>query len=60
MLRWAFIFLLVGLVAGLFGFAGIAGASIGIAKVLFFICIVAFLVMLVLGATIFRVAAGHR
>lgn len=60
MLRWAFIFLLVGLVAGLFGFTGIAGASIGIAKVLFFICIVAFLVMLVLGLTIFKAATGPR
>ena len=60
MLRWAFIFLLVGLVAGLFGFTGIAGASIGIAKFLFFICIAAFLVILILGMTIFRAATGPR
>jgi uncharacterized membrane protein YtjA (UPF0391 family) len=37
MLRWAFIFLLVSIVAGLLGFTGVAAASAGIAKVLFFI-----------------------
>jgi len=49
MLRWALIFLVIGLVAGLLGFTGIAGASIEIARALFFIFIVIFLVLLVLG-----------
>ena len=40
MLRWALIFLVISLVAALFGFTGIAVAAAGIAKVLFFIFIV--------------------
>ena len=48
MLRWAFFFLLIGIIAGLLGFTGIAGAAIGIAKLLFFIFVGIFLVMLVL------------
>jgi len=55
MLRWAFIFLLVGLVAGLLGFTSIAGTSIAIAKTLFFIFMVVFLVLLIAG-----LAAGRR
>lgn len=50
MLRWALIFLVVALVAGLFGFGGVASASAGIAKILFGIFIVLFLVSLVMGA----------
>jgi uncharacterized membrane protein YtjA (UPF0391 family) len=59
MLRWAFIFLLLGLVAAALGFTGIAGASIGIAKFLFFVFIAVFVVMLVLGLTIFKKATGR-
>jgi uncharacterized membrane protein YtjA (UPF0391 family) len=44
MLRWALIFLVIALVAGLLGFGGIAGASVGIAKILFFVFLVLFLV----------------
>ncbi len=54
MLRWALIFLVIGLVAGLLGFTGVAGASIAIAKTLFFIFIALFLVLLVLGLTVAR------
>jgi uncharacterized membrane protein YtjA (UPF0391 family) len=54
MVKWAFIFLVVGLVAGLLGFTGIAGAFIGIAKILFFIAIAIFALMLILGYTVFR------
>lgn len=49
MLRWALIFLVIGLVAALFGFGGIAGASIGIAKFLFFLAVALFVIFLVLG-----------
>ena len=49
MLRWAFLFLVVALVAALFGFGGIASAAAGIAKILFFIAISIFLVMVFLG-----------
>jgi uncharacterized membrane protein YtjA (UPF0391 family) len=59
MLRWALIFLVLGLVAALFGFTGIAGVSIGIAKVLFFIFIAIFAVMLILGLTVYRGVGGR-
>ncbi|MFT8417836.1 MAG: DUF1328 domain-containing protein [Acetobacter sp.] len=47
MLRLALFFLVVSLVAGLFGFGGIASASAGMAKILFFIAIMLFVVFLV-------------
>ncbi len=49
MLRWAMIFLVLALVAGLLGFGGIASASAGIAKTLFVLFLIVFGVMLVLG-----------
>ena len=51
MLHWALTFLVLGLIAALLGFTGIAGASIGIAKILFFVFLVVFAVMLLMGAT---------
>ena len=55
MLRWALMFLVIGLIAGVLGFTTIAGASIAIAKVLFFVFMLIFLVLLILGLTILRV-----
>lgn len=49
MLRWALIFLVVAIVAGIFGFAGIMLAAAGIAKLLFYLFLVLFLVSLVMG-----------
>ncbi|HEY7686423.1 MAG TPA: DUF1328 domain-containing protein [Gemmatimonadales bacterium] len=49
MLRWALGFLIVAIIAALFGFGGIATTSIGIAKLLFFLFLIGFLVTLVLG-----------
>lgn len=49
MLRWALIFLVIGVVLGVLGFGGIGGAFIGIAKLLFFIAVAVFLILLVLG-----------
>ncbi|MEO6217288.1 MAG: DUF1328 domain-containing protein [Sphingomonas sp.] len=49
MIRWAIIFLVVGLVLALLGFGGVGGAFIGIAKLLFFIAIALFVILLVLG-----------
>ena len=44
MLRWALIFLVIALLAGLFGFGGIAGSAVGIAKPLFLVFIVLFVI----------------
>ena len=49
MLRWALMFFIFGLIAALLGFTGIAGAAIGIAKILFYIFLVLFLVALLIG-----------
>jgi uncharacterized membrane protein YtjA (UPF0391 family) len=49
MLRWALAFFIVALIAALFGFGGIAVAAAGIAKILFFIFLVLFLLALVGG-----------
>lgn len=48
MLGWAITFLVLGLIAAVLGFGGIAGAAIGIAKILFFVFLVIFVVMLLL------------
>jgi uncharacterized membrane protein YtjA (UPF0391 family) len=58
MLRWAVIFLVVGLIAGMLGFTGVAGASVGIAKFLFFLFVAMFVVFLLLGLTVFRAISG--
>jgi uncharacterized membrane protein YtjA (UPF0391 family) len=50
MLRWSLIFLIVALAAGLFGFTEVAGPSMLIAKVLFFVFLVLFVVSLLLGS----------
>jgi len=49
MLYYAAIFLVIALVAALFGFGGIASGAVGIAKILFYIFIVVALVSLILG-----------
>jgi len=46
MLYWTVIFLIVALVAAFLGFGGMAIAAAGIAKILFFIFLVLFLVSL--------------
>ena len=43
MLRYAIIFLVIAIVAGILGFGGIAGASVGIAKILFFVFVALFM-----------------
>jgi uncharacterized membrane protein YtjA (UPF0391 family) len=49
MLRWAILFLVVAIIAALFGFGGVAGFSVEAAKILFFVFIVLFVVSLILG-----------
>jgi uncharacterized membrane protein YtjA (UPF0391 family) len=49
MLSWVVTFLIIALIAGVLGFGGVAGASIEIAKIIFFVAIVLFLVTAVVG-----------
>lgn len=55
MLRWSAIFLVVAIVAAVFGFGGIALAAAGIARILFFVFLVLFLASLISGF-----ASRHR
>jgi uncharacterized membrane protein YtjA (UPF0391 family) len=48
-LKWAVIFFLISLIAGFFGFTNIASGARSVAKVLFFIALAIFLVILVFG-----------
>ena len=49
MIKWAIIFFLISVVAGVFGFTDVAAGFRAIAKILFFIAIVIFLIILVFG-----------
>ena len=49
MLSWVVTFLIIALIAGILGFGGIAGASVEIAKIIFFIAVVLFLISAVVG-----------
>jgi uncharacterized membrane protein YtjA (UPF0391 family) len=55
MLRWSAIFLVIAIVAAVFGFGGIALAAAGIARILFFVFLILFLVSLISGF-----ASRHR
>jgi uncharacterized membrane protein YtjA (UPF0391 family) len=54
MIKWAIIFAIIGLIAGVLGFTGIAGAAIGIAKFLFWVGLAIAVIMLILGLTLFK------
>lgn len=47
LLHWAVVFLIVALVAAIFGFGGIAGTALEGAKILFWIAIVLFVIALI-------------
>lgn len=55
MLRWALIFFIIAIIAAVFGFGGIASASVGIATILFWVFVVLFLISLIIG-----LAGGRR
>jgi len=52
MLKLALFFFIVSIIAGVFGFTGISVAAAGIAKVLFFVFLIAFVVLLVFGLVV--------
>ena len=49
MLGWALGFLVIALIAAALGFGGLAGSAVGIAKILFFVFIVLFVISLIFG-----------
>ncbi len=49
MLRYAAVFFIIALIAAVFGFGGIAAGAVEIAKILFFIFLVLFVVSLIAG-----------
>jgi uncharacterized membrane protein YtjA (UPF0391 family) len=49
MLRWALVFLVVALIAAVFGFGGIAADAAWIAKIIFFVFVVLFVASLIFG-----------
>jgi len=53
MLKWAIIFAVAALIFVL-GFGGLAGAAMGIAKLLFWLAVIIAVVMFVLGMTIYK------
>lgn len=48
LLGWALVFLVVALIAAALGFGGVASASAGIAKAIFFVFLVVFIALLVM------------
>lgn len=49
MLYWSLVFFVVSLVAGIFGFGGVADASAGLAQILFYVFLVFFVITLIAG-----------
>ena len=49
MLKWALIFFVISIAAGLLGFTGIAAGAAGIAKILFFLFLAVALAMVLIG-----------
>jgi uncharacterized membrane protein YtjA (UPF0391 family) len=49
MLGWALTFLIVALIAAVLGFGGIAGFAVEIAKIIFFVAIILFVISAVFG-----------
>jgi uncharacterized membrane protein YtjA (UPF0391 family) len=49
MLGWALTFLIIALIAGVLGFGVVAGTAATIAKIMFFVFLVLFIIGLVMG-----------
>jgi uncharacterized membrane protein YtjA (UPF0391 family) len=58
MLHLVITLLIIALIAGLLGFGGIAGTAVGLAKIIFFVALVLFLVSLIFGGM--RGSFGRR
>jgi uncharacterized membrane protein YtjA (UPF0391 family) len=51
MLYWALLFLLIAILAAVFGFTGVSLLAAGVAKILFFIFLVLFVISLIAHVT---------
>ncbi|AGA28839.1 DUF1328 domain-containing protein [Singulisphaera acidiphila] len=49
MLRWSLAFLILALIAGVLGFAGLEGTLMQFAKILFFVFLILFVISLIFG-----------
>nr|WP_316639564.1 DUF1328 domain-containing protein [uncultured Roseateles sp.] len=58
MLKWALIFALVSILAGVLGFTGIAAGAASVAKLLFFVCVAVVVVLLALA--LLGIAAARK
>jgi uncharacterized membrane protein YtjA (UPF0391 family) len=54
LLKWALVFFVISIIAALFGFTDIAAATADVARILFYIFLVIFIVLLVLGLVVSR------
>ncbi len=54
MIKWAIIFAVIGIIAGVLSFGGIAGAAVGIAKFLFWAGIIIAVVLFLIGMSVAR------
>jgi uncharacterized membrane protein YtjA (UPF0391 family) len=51
LLKWALICLLISLVAGAFGYTGVARGAAQLSKILFFVFLVLFIIIIILAIT---------
>jgi len=58
LLRWAVVFLVIAIIAAVFGFGNIAAGAADIAKVLFFIFLAICVLLFILGAVTYRSVTG--
>jgi uncharacterized membrane protein YtjA (UPF0391 family) len=58
MLNLVITLLIIALIAGVLGFGGIAGTAVGLAKIIFFVALVLFVVSLIFGGV--RGSFGRR
>ena len=58
LLRWALVLAVFAIIAGVLGFTGIAGASMDVAKFLFFIFLAGVVILFLLGIFATRTVAG--
>jgi uncharacterized membrane protein YtjA (UPF0391 family) len=56
LLKWAIVFLVISLIAALFGFTGIAAGAGDIARILFFIFLAICVVLFIMGAFLYNAA----